>query len=165
MFVTIILYLILFVEIVFLVFSWPKLQRRLPIIELTAIIMFASIMLQQTIYIIDFNLNLKNISEQPVEVIVMRISQIIIFPIIIAWHFYYAANEKRISGKRLLSLLICSLILSFITFLFKVLDCLHYTGWKGFYNIPAYAGILVVTEIFDWLLQLYPLRKNGGSTS
>ncbi|MZQ81785.1 hypothetical protein GQF01_06510 [Paenibacillus sp. 5J-6] len=165
MFVTIILYLVLLVEIVFLVFSWPKLRRRLHAIELIAIIMFASVMLQQSIYIIDINLNLKDISEQPMDVTMMRISQIIIFPMIIAWHFYYMTNVKRMQGRRLLSLLICALVLSFITFLFKSLGYLHYTGWKGLYNILAYAGILILTEMFDWLLQLYPLRKNGGSAS
>lgn len=165
MFVTIILYLILLVEIVFLVFSWPKLRRRLNAINLIAIIMFASVMLQQSIYIIDINLSLKNISERPLDVVVMRISQIIIFPMIIAWHFYFMTNAKGIRGIRLLSILICALVLSFLTFLFKSLGCLHYTGWKGLYNISAYAGILIVTEIFDRLLQLYPLRRNGGSSS
>lgn len=165
MFVAFILSLILFLEIVFLIFSWPKLQQRLHVVELTAIIMFASVLLQQSIYIIDINLNLKNISDHPMDVIVMRISQIIIFPIIIAWHFYFMANAKGMRGSRLLSIIICALVLSFLTFLFKSLGCLHYTGWKGLYNVLIYAGILMLTELFDRLLRLYPLRKNGGSAS
>lgn len=106
MFVAFILSLILLLEIVFLIFSWPKLQQRLHVVELAAIIMFASLLLQQSIYIIDINLGLKQISEHPLDVILMRISQIIIFPIIIAWHFYCTTNMRAIWTRRLLSIFV-----------------------------------------------------------
>lgn len=165
MFVAFILSLILLLEIVFLIFSWPKLQQRLHVVELAAIIMFASLLLQQSIYIIDINLGLKQISEHPLDVILMRISQIIIFPIIIAWHFYCTTNMGAIWTRRLLSIFVFALILTFITFVFKSLGCLNYTGWNGFYSLLLYAGILMLTELFDALMRLYPLRKNGGSAS
>lgn len=58
-----------------------------------------------------------------------------------------------------------ALILTFITFVFKSLGCLNYTGWNGFYSILLYAGILMLTELFDALMRLYPLHKNGGNAS
>lgn len=131
--------------------SVPLLRRRLHPVEIAAIYLFSTIMLQQYVLVTDYNLKWKVAVNNPWIFVTHKTNQFVFFPVMIAWHFFFLRIPRiTIAFKALITLTALVLVLFFV-------EVQHWAGfyeykqWNLFRTLLAFAFIFISTGLFVWV--------------
>lgn len=153
---------LLLIVLVLVILSWRAMIKRLGPVELAASIMFGSLMLQQLSYMLDYNLNLKDLSAEPWEMVALRMNQALLFPIMMTWCSTFTAVGVNWTNRVLIYLAGAASI-SLVMFFFKSMGFVHYTGWKGIYNFVQFILFIPLNDLFLTFFRTYALGRSGGA--